>query len=182
VVAAFTRFRVVAAAAAWAATVYQAMVLFASSPTWPSNLVRGWPTLVLAASAALALTARGPARGHAVLGRRRTLLMSLSFAVLAVLPALELALADMRRYADGSFSIGAWGGLNTPGWSGGSMMAGWISASAMGVPCRPAGADLHRRRAPRGTRGAEGVPDRSGPGRRAPGGDRPGPRTVLIDH
>jgi hypothetical protein len=39
-----------------------------------------------------------------VIGRGRTLLISLSFAVLAALPTVETALAHMQRYPDGSAS------------------------------------------------------------------------------
>jgi hypothetical protein len=129
VAAAFTRFRVAVVAAAWTAALCQAAVAFADYPTWPSGLVEGWPTLVFAISAALALTGSGSARGPAVLGPGRTLLMSLSFAVLAALPAVETALAHVQRYPDDGRSIDAWGGLNlnTSGWSGRSPVAGWLT-------------------------------------------------------
>jgi hypothetical protein len=66
--AAFIRFRVAVIAAAWTAALCQAAVAFADYPTWPSGLVEGWPTLVFAISAALALTGSGSARGPAVVG------------------------------------------------------------------------------------------------------------------
>ena len=129
VAAAFTTFRVVVVAAAWAAALCQAAVAFADYPTWPSGLVEGWPMLVFAISAALALTFCGAARGPAVVGPSRTLLISLSLAPLAALPAVEMALAHVQRYPDGSRLIDAWGGLNlnTSGWSGSSPVAGWLT-------------------------------------------------------
>ena len=127
VAAVFIGFRLAAITAVWAAALGQAAVAFADYPTWPSGLVEGWPTLVCAISAALALTCSGAVRGPAALGRGRTWLMSLSFAVLAVLPTAEAALARVQRYPDGSRSVDAWGGLNTPGWSGSVPVAGWIT-------------------------------------------------------
>ena len=127
VAAAFIGLRRAAVAAAWAAALCQAAVAFADYPSWPSGLVEAWPTLVFAISAALALTASGSARGPAVIGRGRTLLMSLSFAALAALPTVEMALAQVQRYPDGSRSVDAWGGFNTSGWSGSSPVAGWLT-------------------------------------------------------
>ena len=120
-------FRVAAITAVWAAALGQAAVALADYPTWPGGLVEGWPTLVCAISVALALTWSGAVRAPAVLGRGRTLLMSLSFAGLAVLPTAEAALARVQRYPDGSRSVDAWGGFNTPGWSGSVPVAGWIT-------------------------------------------------------
>jgi hypothetical protein len=133
VAATFTRFRFAAVTAAGVAVVFQAVLAFGDYPTWPSGLVDGWPTLVCAISAALALTAGGSARGPAVLGAGRTLLMSLCFAGLAVLPAVEAAFAHVRRYPDGSHAIGAWGGVNAPSWSGGIQIAGVITLVAAPV-------------------------------------------------
>jgi hypothetical protein len=127
VAAALIRLRRVAIAAVWAAALCQAAVAFADYPSWPSGLVDAWPALVFAISAALALTASGQARGPAVLGRGRTLLMALSFAVLAVLPTVETALAHVQRDPDGSRSVGAWGGLNTSGWFGSGPVEGWLT-------------------------------------------------------
>jgi len=127
VAAAFIGFRGAAIATVWVAALCQAAVAFAGYPTRPSGLVEAWPALVLALSAALALPAGGAARGPAGLGRGRTWGMSLSFAVLAALPTVETALAHVRRYPDGSGSIGAWGGFNTSGWFGGGPAEGWLT-------------------------------------------------------
>jgi hypothetical protein len=133
VASAFLRLRVAAITAAGVAALCQAAVAFGDYPTWPSGLVDGWPTLVCAISAALSLTAGGSARGLAVLGAGQTVLMSLCFAGLAALPAVEAALAHVRRYPDGSRAIDAWGGVNSPGWSGGGSVGGVITLVAASV-------------------------------------------------
>jgi hypothetical protein len=119
--------------AAGTAALCQTAVAFGDYPAWPTGLVDGWPTLVCAISAALALTSSGSARGPAVLGRGRTMLTSLCFAVLAALPTVEAALAHLQRYPDGSHTIDAWGGVNTPGWLGGAPVAGVITLVAAPV-------------------------------------------------
>ncbi|WP_144120665.1 hypothetical protein [Catellatospora sichuanensis] len=124
---AFTRFRLVAAAGAWAAGLSEVAVEVVDYPTWPSHLVEVWWMLVLSGGAALALTARGRARPQGALGVRRAVVMSSAFAVLAILPSVDAMLAVVTRFGDGGYSIGALGGYNAPGWLGGHHVSGVIT-------------------------------------------------------
>lgn len=129
VVLAFTRFRLVAAAAAWAAALCGIAPVLRDYPMWPTALVEHWWMFVLGIGAALALTTRnrtGPRQG---LGTRRTIAVLVAFAVLAALPTVEVLLAEITRRPDGTIdSVGAFGGYNTSGGFGGYYVSGIISS------------------------------------------------------
>ncbi|MFD0593168.1 hypothetical protein ACFQZ4_11960 [Catellatospora coxensis] len=123
VVFAYTGWRVLAATGAWAAALCGLGLAVRDYPRWPTTLVDFWWMLVLGVSAALALTARGRTRPWAGLGVRRTVVVSLAFALLALLPVVEVLLAVVTP--DGS--TGAFGGYNTSGGFGGYYVSGIIS-------------------------------------------------------
>lgn len=128
VVLAYTRFRLVAAAAAWAAVLCGIAPALRDYPTWPSGLVESWWMLALGVGAALALTTRNRIRPQEGLGKRRTVAVSLAFAALAALPTVEVLLAEVTRTPDGTVdSVGAFGGFNTSGGFGGFYVSGIIA-------------------------------------------------------
>ncbi|MFC7240958.1 hypothetical protein ACFQO7_00565 [Catellatospora aurea] len=133
VIFSFTRFGLVAAASAWAAVLVQAATVLTGYPAWPSVLVSAWWVLVLGVSGALALTVRGRTRPQDVLGARRTVTVAAGFSVLAAVPSIEALLAEVHRYPDGGWSIGAFGGYNSPGWLGGFWASGLITVVLGGL-------------------------------------------------
>ncbi|MEU8079621.1 hypothetical protein AB0B31_29770 [Catellatospora citrea] len=129
VVFAFTGFRLVAAAGAWTAVLAEVVTAVRDYPSYPTGILQSWWMLALGVSAALALTARGRTRPQAGLGARRTVVLAVAFAVLAVLPTVEVMLAVVTRNPDGTIdSTGALGGYNTSGGFGYYYISGIISS------------------------------------------------------
>ncbi|GHJ48007.1 hypothetical protein Cs7R123_53490 [Catellatospora sp. TT07R-123] len=129
VAAAFTRVRLLAPVLALGVAGCQAAAVFGRYLSEPETLVERWPSLVFAGSAALALVlaARGGVRGQDVLGRSRTTAAVLALLVLAVLPAVEVLLAEVHRLPEGVVGYGAWGGRNVSGMYGDFGVRGVIS-------------------------------------------------------
>ncbi|MEV4415266.1 hypothetical protein [Catellatospora sp. NPDC049609] len=125
--AAFTRFRAVAALAAWAGALYQVARMARAYFESPGYLVQSWWVAVFAVSAALALTARGSARGQSVLGTRRTAVVAVAAATLTVVPTAEMLLATIEPRPDGFGSSHAWGGISVDGMFGSYSVEGVIS-------------------------------------------------------
>ncbi|WP_155371272.1 hypothetical protein [Catellatospora vulcania] len=128
VVFAYTGFRLVAAVGAWTAALCELARVLLDYSTGPTGLVLFWWMIVLGISAALALTARGRTRPQVGLGDRRTVIVTLAFAALAVLPIVEVMLSVVTRTPGGAIDgISAFGGYSTSGGFGGYYLSGIIS-------------------------------------------------------